>query len=74
MKIQIEIDEPINSNIKSATFSLELKDVPVLNMAMLSKLNAYVEQAYCDFYKMKTGEDMSEQLLEFIRNNPRYSE
>lgn len=69
MKVQIEIQEPNNGTIKDAVFSLVVTDMPVLNSGILSDLPQKVEQAYHDFYKMKTKHDIPAPLVTFIENN-----
>lgn len=70
MKVQIEIQEPNDGFIKDATFSLNITDVPVMNMNVVNGLHEMVERAYLDYHKMKYKQDMPEEMLSLIRNNP----
>lgn len=68
MKVNIEIEEPKDGNLKDAVFSLAITEMPVLNAKELSTLPQKVEQVYIDFFKLKNKVDVPAPLMNFIHN------
>ena len=68
MKVNIEINEPMDGDITNAVFSLSISDMPFLNANVLEDLPKKIEQAYLEFFKMKNKCDIPAKLKDFIHN------